>query len=324
MTTAPDAEQFQELRPLLFSIAYQMLGSATEAEDAIQDAYVRYAVLPRAEVRSPRQYLSTVVSRLCLDRLKSARAKREQYVGPWLPEPVVTSGAGEDPLRGVERREAVSLAFLCLMESLTPAERAVFLLREVFEYPYDEIAAVLEMTSAACRQLFHRARERVRQHRPRFTAAPDRQREFIDRFLSAAQAGDIGSFENLLAEDVVYRSDGGGKASAARKPVHGREAVARLLYALTRQAPARGDFSLTIEEINGEPALIVWLGEQLDSIVSFHLDEERIAGIDAIRNPDKLGFARSQLHARPIPAPEAGRGPTRNELDARQEDSPAQ
>ena len=297
MTTTPDAQTFQSFRPLLFSIAYRMLGSATEAEDILQDAYLRWAAAS-GEVRAPREYLSQVVNRLCLDRLKSARVQREQYVGPWLPEPVVTAGDETDPFRGIERKEAISLAFLRLLERLTPAERAVFLLHEVFEYPYDDIAAQLELTPANCRQLFHRAKERVRQERPRFTAPPDRQREFIERFLAAAQSGKVERFEQLLAEDATYHADGGGKAAAARKPVYGRHAVAKLLHAITQLALQQEDLNLTIEPVNGMPTLVAWAGGRLDSIYAFEIGEDAITGIEAVRNPDKLVYAAQQLRAR--------------------------
>lgn len=296
MTSAPDTEQFQSLRPLLFSIAYRMLGSATEAEDVVQDAYLRYASAPREEVRSPRSYLSTVVNRLCLDRLKSGRMRREQYVGPWLPEPVVTTGREDDPLRDVEKQETVTLAFLRVLESLSPAERAVFLLREVFEYPYEEIAGVLELTPANCRQLFHRAKDRVQQERPRFAPAPERQQQLIQRFLQAAQGGSVHAFEALLAQDVSYYSDGGGKAAAARKPVFGRHAVAKLLYAIVRLAGEQMEFTVSVETVNGVPAIVVWNGEQLDSIYALQTAEDQITSIEAIRNPDKLAYAAKQLH----------------------------
>lgn len=295
MTSALEDEQFQSLRPLLFSIAYRMLGSATEAEDVVQDAYLRYASAPREEVHSPRSYLSTVVHRLCLDRLKSARARREQYVGPWLPEPVVTTGGADDPLRDVEKQETVTLAFLRVLESLSPTERAVFLLREVFEYPYDEIAGILDLTPANCRQLFHRAKTHVQQERPRFAPAPERQQQLIEQFLQAAQGGSVHAFEALLAQDVSYYSDGGGKAAAARKPVFGRQAVAKLLFAICQLVAEWTELRLEVATVNGVPALVVWTGETLDSIYAFQTAEDQITSIEAIRNPDKLEYAVRQL-----------------------------
>lgn len=295
MTPLPDTEQFQELRPLLFSIAYRMLGSATEAEDVVQDAYLRYAAAPREEVRSPRSYLSTVVNRLCLDRLKSGRARREQYVGPWLPEPVVTSGRDDDPLRGVEKQETVTLAFLRVLEALSPAERAVFLLREVFEYPYEEIAGVLELTPANCRQLFHRAKERVRQERPRFAPAPEQQQQLMERFLQATQGGSVHAFEVLLAQDVTFHSDGGGKVSAARKPIFGSHAVARFLFAIAQLLREQTGFTLAMAPVNGSLALVVWNGDQLDTLYAFQMADNQVTSIEAIRNPDKLTYAARQL-----------------------------
>ena len=295
MTTLPDTEQFQELRPLLFSIAYRMLGSATEAEDVVQDAYLRYAAAPREDVRSPRSYLSTVVNRLCLDHLKSGRSRREQYVGPWLPEPVVTTGRADDPLREVEKQETVTLAFLRVLEALSPSERAVFLLREVFEYPYEEIAGVLELTPANCRQLFHRAKDRVQQERPRFHPAPEQQQQLIGQFLQAIQEGSVHEFEALLAQEVTFHSDGGGKVSAARKPVYGRHAVARFLFAIAQLAREVAGFTFTVEPVNGVSGLVAWNGEQLDSIYALQIADDQITSIEAIRNPDKLTYANRQL-----------------------------
>lgn len=293
-----DVEQFQQQRPRLFSIAYQMLGSATEAEDVVQDAFLRFAGAATGEIRSVPSYLGTMVSRLCLDRLKSARAQREQYVGPWLPEPVVTSGGSDDPLRGVERQEAVSMAFLLLLETLSPSERAVFLLREVFDFGYEEIAGTLGLTPANCRQLFHRARERVHQHRPRFEPSPQRQRELVSRFLSAAQTGEVDAFASLLAEDVIYRGDGGGRAAAATKPVYGRTAVARLLYAIMKIQRGTSEFTVTLETVNGALAILAWKQGRLDTVFTFVFGEDAIEEIDVVRNPEKLIFAEQQLQSR--------------------------
>jgi RNA polymerase sigma-70 factor (ECF subfamily) len=272
-----------------------MLGSAAEAEDVVQDAYLRYAAAPREEVHSPRSYLSTVVNRLCLDRLKSGRARREQYVGPWLPEPVVTSGRDDDPFRDVEKQETVTLAFLRVLEALSPAERAVFLLREVFEYPYEEIAGVLELTPANCRQLFHRAKEHVQRERPRFAPAPERQQQLIERFLQAIHGGGVHAFEALLAQDVTFHSDGGGKVSAARKPIYGAHAVARFLFAVAQLALECTGFTMAVESVNGAPALVFWNGEQLDTIYALQIADDQITSIEAIRNPDKLTYAAQQL-----------------------------
>ncbi len=285
---------FEALRPYLFAVAYRMLGSATDAEDVVQDAYLRYHAAPRDDVRSPKAFLTTLVTRLCLDRLKSARAQREQYVGPWLPEPVPTADADPGPLTAVERREAVSLAFLVLLERLAPEERAAYVLREAFDYGYDEIAGVLGKTPAASRQLVHRARERVATGRPRFAASPDEQRLLTERFLAASERGDLASLTAVLASDVVSWSDGGAKAKAARLPIPGRERVARFLAGLLRQAPARGIRAEPIE-LNGGAALLLWTGDALHGVLALDGRDGLIEELRFIINPDKLAYLRRRL-----------------------------
>jgi len=301
-----DAEMFQSYRPLLFSIAYRMLGSASEADDVLQDAYLRYASAPAQPIRSPKAYLSTIVTRLCLDRLKSARAEREQYLGPWLPEPVLTVDDA-DMQRAVERRESITLAFLVLLESLTPQERAVFLLRAVFEYEYDEIAGILGISAANCRQLFHRAKAHIAERRPRFRPAPERQRQLVERFLDAAQRGDVQGLTGMLAQDVTFTADGGGKVQAARQPVRGRDTVAKLLLGLARKAPQTVGLpaealQLSVAEVNGEPAVLFWAGARLDTVFVYSIEADAIAGIRAVRNPDKLAYIQRQLQGS-APAP---------------------
>ena len=204
-----DAATFQSLRPHLFSVAYRMLGSASDAEDVVQDAWLRAASAPAA-LESARAWLTTVVTRLCLDRLKSARARREEYVGPWLPEPVPT-GAVDSADTMLSRHESVTMAFLVLLESLSPLERAVFLLREVFDYEYADIAQITGRDEAACRQLFSRAKKHISDHRPRFPASPEAHAKMVGRFMEACLAGDMDGLMSLLAEDVTAWSDGGGK-----------------------------------------------------------------------------------------------------------------
>src|SRR5262245_5486398 len=278
-----DAELFQSYRPLLFSIAYRILGSASEADDVLQDAYLRYAAAqaqgsdgPPTEIRSLKAYLSTIVTRLCLDRLKAARTMREQYLGPWLPEPVLTVDMDTDPQRDAERHESITLAFLVLLETLTPQERAVFLLREVFEYDYAEIAKVVQTSAANCRQLFHRAKERIAEQRPRFEPAPDRQRQLVERFLAATQRGDVAALANMLAQDVTITADSGGKVPSARKPLHGREMVANLLIGFARNGPRAvhvgwEDIRIGMADVNGEPALLLWVRERLDTLFVFSI-----------------------------------------------------
>ena len=230
-----DVGGFQELRPYLFSVAYRMLGRATEAEDVVQDAWVRYQTAAPGELDSLKADLTTIVTRLCLDRMKTAHATREEYVGPWLPEPILTDGpANLEQL--MARYESITIGFLVLLETLTPPERAVFLLREVFDYDYDAIAAVLDATAANCRQLLSRAKGRIAEGRLRFTGEPDSQKRLVEAFVSSMQRGDVGELASMLADDVAYWADVGGKVAAAGRPLFGRESVLKLLLGLRRTA----------------------------------------------------------------------------------------
>ena len=290
-------DEFESYRPLLFSIAYRMLGSASDAEDVIQDSWVRSADAQPSDLRSTKAWLTTVVTRLCLDRLKSARAARELYVGPWLPEPVLTSPE-ERPDAMLQRDESVTLAFLVLLETLSAEERAVFLLKEVFDYSHDEIAGMLEMTAANARQVLHRARARVAERRPRFTGDPEAKRAMAKRFVAALTANDPAALTGLLAEDVGFWGDGGGKVAASRRPLSGRDAVLNLLLGIMRVAAAQGvlpDISVNVIDANFEPALAFRVRGQLDSIYALEIRDGAIQGIRAIRNPDKLAFIERQL-----------------------------
>jgi RNA polymerase sigma factor (sigma-70 family) len=299
------SELFEAQRPLLFSIAYRMLGSASDAEDVVQDAWLRFRGVADAEVRSPKALAATIVTRLCLDRLKSARATREEYIGPWLPEPVLTSGA-EAPDVLAQRSESVTLAFLLLLETLSPEERAVFLLKEVFDYEHADIAEALGTTVANSRQLLHRAKEKVRSAATAVsdhaasvkTSATYASREIAERFAAAFYAGDAAGFAGLLAEDVTFVSDGGGKVSAARRPLAGRDTIVHLLVGFYRGARALGlaaRASVTPLEVNGEPAVAVRVEGRLDSIYVLSPGEGGIARISVIRNPDKLAYIARQL-----------------------------
>jgi RNA polymerase sigma-70 factor (ECF subfamily) len=293
-----DVDVFQAHRSRLFGIAYRMLGSASDAEDVVQDAWLRYSSARPADLRSPTAYLTTIVTRLCLDRLKSARAAREEYVGPWLPEPVVTDDA-PGPERSVALAESVTLAFMVLLETLSPEERAVFLLREVFDHEYDEIAAMLDTTPANCRQLFHRARARIADRRPRFRESAHDKRPLIGRFVTALRHGDADELTRVLADDVGFWSDGGGKALAARRPVFGRDHVATMLAGFRRTASSAGvdlaSVTLDIAEVNGEPAMLMRVAGRLDSVYAFTVTGDVIAAIHVVRNPDKLQFLERQL-----------------------------
>ncbi len=293
-----EVELFQAHRPALFAVAYRMLGSATDAEDVVQDAWLRFSAAQPADVRSARAYLTTIVTRLCLDRLKSARAAREDYVGPWLPEPVVTTDA-PGPERSLAQAESVTLAFMILLETLSPEERAVFLLREVFDYEYAEIAQMLETSGANCRQLFHRAKARVAERKPRFRDTMDEKRPLVERFVRAFRDGSEAELTAVLAADVGLWSDGGGKVAAARRPLFGREHVVSLLVGIRRTAPSAGislaSVTLDVVEVNGEPAVVIRIAGRVDSVYVPTVDGDRITALRIARNPDKLTYIARQL-----------------------------
>src|SRR4051812_4499152 len=237
---AASVEGFESYRNYLFSIAYRMLGSAMDAEDIVQETYLRYQATPPETIRSLKAYLATILTRLCIDQLELSRTKRELYVGPWLPEPLLTAGTPEaaNPEKRVETEESISLAFLVLLEQLQPFERAVFLLREVFEYEFAEIAAMLEKSEAACRRSFSRAKQHLVNRRPRFPQAPEMHQQLLTSFLAAVQSGEMTTLTNLLSENVVLWADGGGKIKqAALRPIRGRDAVARFSLGTRRFWP---------------------------------------------------------------------------------------
>jgi len=280
--TNENESTFESYRPLLFSIAYRMLGSAMDAEDIVQEAFLRYQGASNTNIEMPKAFLTTVVTRLCLDQLKSARVQRESYIGPWLPEPLITSNTPFD-----NQYESISLAFLVLLESLTPVERAVFLLREVFDYDYRDIARMIDKEETACRQLFHRAKAHVAEHRPRFEASREEHQQILERFMQACLMGDLDGLTDLLAEDVVMTADGGGKASTATHPLHGANPVARFWIGLMKRLA--GEISAEILEVNGRKALFIRAPESVgDSLVSFEMDAGKIRSFQVIRNPDKL------------------------------------
>jgi RNA polymerase sigma-70 factor (ECF subfamily) len=277
---------FDQYRGLLFSIAYRMLGSVADAEDILQEAFIRWQQSQQEEIRSPRAFLVTIVSRLCVNHLQSARVQREQYVGQWLPEPIVT-GAEGDPLGIIKIDESLSMAFLVLLERLTPVERAVFLLREVFEYDYSEIASVLGQTEANCRQILRRARQHVGAMRPRFRTPPQKRDALMESFLAAINTGAMDGLMILLTEDVVLHSDGGGKGVAVPNLVRGIDKVARgILGSLDRLVPKNLVWTLT--GINGQPGLINYLDGVPHSVLTIDTKGDRIQAIYVITNPEKL------------------------------------
>ncbi|MFE5398813.1 RNA polymerase sigma factor SigJ [Streptomyces sp. NPDC056568] len=292
MTTAI-AEEFERPRPRLFGPAYRLLGSAHEAEDAVQDAYLRFGGADRAGIRQPAAWLAKVVIRLCLDRLTSARARRETCVGTWLPEPVLTSDGTLGPLETAERREAVSTAMLFLLERLTPTERVVYVLREAFAYGHRETAEALDLTEANCRQLCRRAVARVGEPGTRFRPAPERQERLVRSFLAAARDGDPAGLEKALAEDVVRWSDGGGQVGAALRPIEGRAKVARFLPgALSKFA---GGWDVGVAEVNGASALVARVGGEVVGVLSVEARDGCVTQVHVTVNPDKLDFVRRQL-----------------------------
>jgi RNA polymerase sigma-70 factor (ECF subfamily) len=302
-------ERFEEQRPYLLGIAYRMTGSFADAEDLVQEAWLRWQGTDGEEVTSPRAYLATTVTRLALDHLKSARHRREEYPGEWLPEPVaVDKFDGEaQPERAVELRESLSYAFMVLLERLTPAERAVFLLRDVFDYDYREIAPVIEKSEAACRQIIHRARAQLAEGRPRFHYSFQEQARLLEAFARAAAAGDMEGLTHLLAEDVVSIGDGGGKRPAALRPLAGRDRVVKFIVGAVKSE--QPDL-VRLVELNGEPAILTWVRGELRNVFFVAADEDgRIAAIFAVRNPDKLleaeqaARARGQLPPRPPSEP---------------------
>ncbi len=264
-----------------------MTGSVMEAEDAVQEAYLRWQQASEDEVRSPSSYLSTVVTRLCIDRLRSARVRREQYVGPWLPEPLLGEQAREIESKA-DLEDTLSMAFLVLLESLTPVERAVFLLREVFGYEYAEIAALVGKSEANCRQISRRARQSVAARRPRFESSPQQEERLMEGFLQASLGGDMEALLALLSEDVTLYSDGGGKTRAALRPIYGADNVARFLTGILGNIPP--DFTVRQTRINGRPGLVGYFGDgSPQSVVSIEVSEGRIMAIRLVVNPEKLG-----------------------------------
>jgi RNA polymerase sigma-70 factor, ECF subfamily len=280
---------YEELRPLLFSIAYRMVSSVSEAEDIVQEAFLRIhrAQAEGTMIDSPKAYLSAVVTRLSIDHLKSARARREQYVGQWLPEPLPTDAA-PDAAAHAETADSLSMAFLVLLESLSPVERAVFLLREVFDYDYAEIARIVQRSEDNCRQLYVRARRHIDRGRPRFEASREQRDELARRFFAAAQLGDMNALVELLAADVVVYGDGGGKAPAWAEPIYGRERVAKLMVGTLAQVEPLGG-TVVPTELNGQPG-VKFVDEEgrIAAVMSLEIAEGVVQTIRGITNPEKL------------------------------------
>ena len=277
---------FDQHRSLLFSIAYRMLGSVADAEDMLQETFIRWQQAREEDVRSPRAFLVTIISRLCITHLQSARVRREEYVGQWLPEPLVTN-PGNDPLQIIQVDESLSMAFLVVLERLTPVERAIFLLREVFEYEYSDISVILGQSVANCRQILRRARQHVNTLRPRFKASSKERNDLLDRFLRAATNGDMDALLTLLSKNAVLHADGGGKAIAVPNVIEGAEKVARGVVGALRKLVPREVVRRQME-INGALGLVSYLDGKPFSAVSLETNDGQIRAIYIVTNPEKL------------------------------------
>ncbi|MFG2222401.1 RNA polymerase sigma-70 factor [Streptomyces sp. NPDC048644] len=288
MLTDHATEVFEDHRPVLHGVAYRMLGRVADAEDVVQEAWLRWSATDRSDVREPRAYLVRVTTRLAIDRLRQVQARRESYVGPWLPEPLATDSrvAAPDTAERAVFAESVTLALLVVMESLSPLERAVFVLREAFGHPYAEIAAVLDRSEPAVRQLAGRARRHVEDGRPRFDVDPQRQRDLTERFMAAAAGEDLAGLVGLLAEDARLVGDSGGKAKAPLRIIETADKVSRFLIGVTRTGLAGMEYALV--ELNGGIAILAHRGGRPDSVIQLDVAEGRIQTVYVVRNPDKL------------------------------------
>lgn len=282
-------EHFNQHRPLLFSIAYRMLGSVVDAEDMVQETFLRCQRVSEEMIQSPKTYLAAIVTRLCIDHLRSARVQREQYVGSWLPEPLIANQCF-NPTDRAELAESLSFAFLTLLECLTPIERAVFLLREVFDYDYADIARIVGKSIPNCRQILRRARQHLL-YKPDVSTQAQQKSDLIEQFLMSWNQGDMAGLVALMAEDVTFCADGGGKVVAARKPLRGSVKVARFLTAI-RQSKLIPTFTSQIVQINGQPGIINFVDDQPQSIFSLEFVDGHIHSIFAVVNPDKLRSAQ--------------------------------
>lgn len=280
-----DTDNFNALKPRLLRIAYRMLGSRADAEDAVQDAYLRSHDMQGRALKSVDAWVVTILTNLCIDRLRRAKVEREAYIGPWLPEPVV-GPPEQSPDFALDMANEISMAFMVVLERLGPEERAVFLLHQVFDYDHSEIASSLGKSEAACRQILHRARQRVRQARPRFEVDPALHRRLVMDFVAAARTGDQQAMLSLLSPEATYTADGGGKATAVIKVVRGADKIARLHAGLARKWGSHATYEVAI--INGEAGVLRRYDGNMDSTISFSMAADRIDAIYVVRNPEKL------------------------------------
>lgn len=300
MGTQPSAasqsltDNFLEYRSLLFAIAYRMLGTVMDAEDMVQDTFLKWQTVSKSQVRSAKSYLTTIITRLCIDRLRSAQVQREQYIGPWLPEPIVTAFSA-DPHYQVEQADSLTMAFLVMLERLSPIERAVFLLREIFDYDYDEIAPIVEKSSVNCRQIARRARQQVTKPRSRFSYSPEQHHQLTLKFLQACQQGEMEDLLHYLADDITLWSDGGGQVTAALKPIQGSAKVSGFLRAIYRYQRKLGFIpDLELVQVNGQTGIQFSIAGQVETIAVLETTEQQIISIFFIRNPQKLRI--EQIH----------------------------
>ncbi|MEU6457013.1 RNA polymerase sigma-70 factor [Streptomyces sp. NPDC047065] len=285
----PATQSFVAHRDLLFTVAYEMIGSAADAEDILQETWLRWAKSDPAQIRDPRAYLVRITTRQALNRLRTVKRFKENYVGPWLPEPLLTS---PDVAEDAELSENLSLALLYVLETLSPTERAVFVLHEVFDFGYEDIAAAIGKTPAAARQIAYRARRHVDARRPRTPASPQQARAALDSFRSALETGDVQALLDVLAPDVVFVSDGGGLKLAALKPVEGAGKVLR--YMAGSLGKAGGAFTSDTTTVNGNPALVLRLDGVIDGVLAFRVEDGRVTGLYYVRNPEKLTRVESE------------------------------
>ncbi len=291
-------DYFNTQRPRLLALAYRMLGTRADAEDLVQDAWLRWHAADTAALQSAEAWLVTVTTRLCIDRLRTLRSEREHYVGPWLPEPLLDiASPAATPEQVVELASDVSIAFLAVLERLTPDERAAFLLREVFDFDYAEVAAMLDREEASCRQLVHRAKARVRDERPRVHVSRDAHQSLLERFCAATRSGERAALQALFAADAQFVADGGGKVLSVLKVLHGAERIVRFFEVLARRMGNR--MSYRHASINGEPGLLRYVDGQLDAVLSLITDGEQIHACYIVRNPDKLAAIATEYSTLP-------------------------
>ncbi|MGL6339961.1 MAG: RNA polymerase sigma-70 factor [Waterburya sp.] len=285
-------EIFNQSRPRLQAIAYRMLGSITDAEDMVQETFIKWQQASLLEIKNPPAYLTTIITRLCIDRLRSARVQREQYVGTWLPEPIVSNNF--EPQAIVELADSLAMAFLVMLEKLSPIERAVFLLREIFDYDYAEISTIINKSPTNCRQIVRRAKQHLGDSHSRFHSSVNNAQQLTEKFIQACDRGDLSGLIALLAADVTFYSDGGGKVTALLKPMQGAIKVARFLIAL-RRSRLTPDYTFKQVRVNGQAGVICVADNQIESVITFEIVGCCIQSIYVVRNPDKLGHMIAQL-----------------------------